>query len=84
MILQKVLAANQLRYLTTGKVRHSQPSLRICPLLAREIEKDPELGLVLALSPKLPEPLRDALTRWPEIPEAIRRAIPVLLETVPK
>jgi hypothetical protein len=51
--------------------------------LPREIENDPKLRLMMALWPKLPEPLRDALARWPEIPEAIRRAILALLETVP-
>jgi len=50
---------------------------------ARESQKDPELALVFALWPKLPEPLRKALARWPEIPEAIRRAILALLEAVP-
>jgi hypothetical protein len=37
----------------------------------------------MTLWPALQQALRDALARWPEIPEAIRRAILALLETVP-
>jgi hypothetical protein len=60
-----------------------RPPFPLAHSFARESQKDPELALVFALWPKLPEPLRKALARWPEIPEAIRRAILALLEAVP-
>jgi hypothetical protein len=34
----------------------------------------------MTLWPALQQALRDALARWPEVPEAIRRAIEVLLD----
>jgi hypothetical protein len=48
-----------------------------------DYERQVENAHSCQLAGSCPEGLRDALARWPEIPEAIRRAIVALLETVP-